>query len=76
MDHDIDLTADLNAPDDDGLGWSTLADARDPSRVRLGPCSLLATATAERSCASLRSTMTARSTSRSCPARSPRTATS
>lgn len=36
MDHDIDLTADLNAQDDDGLGWSTLADARDPSRVRPG----------------------------------------
>jgi len=36
MDHDIDLTADLNAQDDDGLGWSALADARDPSRVRPG----------------------------------------
>jgi hypothetical protein len=36
MQHDIDLTADLNAQDDDGLGWSTLADARDPSRVRPG----------------------------------------
>jgi hypothetical protein len=36
QDHNIDLTADLNAQDDDGLGWSTLADARDPSRVRLG----------------------------------------
>jgi hypothetical protein len=36
MDHDIDLNADLNAQDDDGLGWSTLADARDPSRVRPG----------------------------------------
>lgn len=36
MDHDIDLTADLNAQDDDGLGWSTLADSRDPSRVRPG----------------------------------------
>jgi hypothetical protein len=36
MEHDIDLTADLNAQDDDGLGWSTLADARDPSRVRPG----------------------------------------
>lgn len=36
MDHDIDLTADLNAQDDDGLGWSSLADARDPSRVRPG----------------------------------------
>jgi hypothetical protein len=31
--HDIDLTADLNGQDDDGLGWSTLADARDPLRV-------------------------------------------
>ncbi len=29
----INLNADLNAQDDDGLGWSTLADARDPSRV-------------------------------------------
>lgn len=36
MEHDIDLTADLNAQDDDGLGWSTLADARDPSRVQAG----------------------------------------
>jgi hypothetical protein len=27
MRYDIDLTADLNAQDDDGLGWSTLADA-------------------------------------------------
>jgi len=36
MEHDIDLTADLNAQDDDGLGWSTLADARDASRVRPG----------------------------------------
>lgn len=36
MEHDIDLVADLNAHDDDGLGWSTLADARDPSRVRPG----------------------------------------
>jgi hypothetical protein len=36
MDHDIELAADLNAQDDDGLGWSTLADARDSSRVRPG----------------------------------------
>jgi hypothetical protein len=36
MDHDIDLTADLNAQDDDGLGWSTLTDARHPPRVRPG----------------------------------------
>ncbi|HVF20851.1 MAG TPA: hypothetical protein VNA14_11505 [Mycobacteriales bacterium] len=36
MDLELDLVADLNAQDDDGLGWSTLADARDPSRVRPG----------------------------------------
>lgn len=33
---ELDLIADLNAEDDEGLGWSTLADARDPSRVRPG----------------------------------------
>jgi hypothetical protein len=36
MSVDVDLIADLNAQDDDGLGWSTLADARDPGRVRSG----------------------------------------
>lgn len=36
MDPQIDLVADLNAEDDDGLGWSTLADARDAARVRPG----------------------------------------
>jgi hypothetical protein len=30
---ELDLVADLNAQDDDGLGWSTLGDARDPARV-------------------------------------------
>lgn len=34
---DLDLLADLNAQDDDGLGWSTLADATAaPARVRPG----------------------------------------
>lgn len=33
---DIDLVADLNAQDDEGLGWSTLSDARDPARVQPG----------------------------------------
>ncbi|MEI2640047.1 MAG: hypothetical protein V9F03_13775 [Microthrixaceae bacterium] len=33
---DLDLIADLNAQDDEGLGWSTLADARAPERVRSG----------------------------------------
>lgn len=36
MDLDIDIKADLNAQDDDGLGWSTLAEARDPARVKPG----------------------------------------
>ncbi len=30
---DLDLIADLNAQDDDGLGWSTLADAAAPEHV-------------------------------------------
>lgn len=33
---DLDLIADLNAQDDDGLGWSTLADAAAPELVRPG----------------------------------------
>lgn len=33
---DLDLVADLNAQDDEGLGWSTLADAIAPGRVRAG----------------------------------------
>jgi hypothetical protein len=36
MDLEIDIEADLNAQDDDGLGWSTLADARHPERVKPG----------------------------------------
>lgn len=36
MDPEVDLVADLNAQDDEGLGWSTLTDAEDPSRVRPG----------------------------------------
>ncbi|MCJ7439943.1 MAG: hypothetical protein MUP97_19565 [Acidimicrobiia bacterium] len=34
--NDLDLIADLNAQDDDGLGWSALADAAAPDRVRPG----------------------------------------
>lgn len=33
---DLDLVADLNAQDDDGLGWSTLADAVAADRVHPG----------------------------------------
>lgn len=33
---DIDLVADLNAQDDDGLGWTLIADAAHPERVRPG----------------------------------------
>jgi hypothetical protein len=36
VDPEIDLAADLNAEDDEGLGWSTLADARDASQIRSG----------------------------------------
>lgn len=36
MDLALDITADLNAQDDDGLGWTTLADAADPGRVLPG----------------------------------------
>jgi hypothetical protein len=36
MDPEIDLVADLNAEDDEGLGWSLLSEARDPSRIRRG----------------------------------------
>lgn len=32
----IDLIADLNSEDDDGLGWSVLSDARTPERVKPG----------------------------------------
>lgn len=32
----VDLAADLNAQDDDGHGWSTLADASDPSILQSG----------------------------------------
>lgn len=40
MTDDIDLIADLNAEDDDGLGWSTLADARTPGRMVPGVMAL------------------------------------
>ena len=33
MTDDVDLIADLNAEDDDGLAWSTLADARAADRI-------------------------------------------
>ena len=36
MDEEVDLLADLNAVDDDGLGWSTLSDASAPANVRPG----------------------------------------
>jgi len=36
MNAQIDLVADLNAEDDEGLGWSTLSEAREPARIRPG----------------------------------------
>jgi hypothetical protein len=47
VEHHIDLVADLNAQDDDGLGWSTLADAVDPSRARPGAMLLAGNAHAQ-----------------------------
>jgi hypothetical protein len=35
-DSHIDLAADLNAEDDEGLGWSTLREARHPAGIRPG----------------------------------------
>jgi hypothetical protein len=40
---DLDLIADLNAQDDDGLGWSTLADATASGRVHPGAMLLAGT---------------------------------
>ena len=36
MQLDIDITADLNAQDDDGRGWSVLSDARNPEAIVAG----------------------------------------
>ena len=33
---DLDLRADLNAEDDEGLNWSLLANADHPERIRPG----------------------------------------
>jgi hypothetical protein len=33
---EIDLPSDLNAQDDDGLGWALLREAPEPNDVRLG----------------------------------------
>ena len=71
---DLDLVADINAQDDDGLGWSTLADAIAPDGSDSGRCCSLATAKPKPWSASWPSTRTVRSTSRSCLARCPRTA--
>ena len=36
MDSPIDLAADLNDQDDEGLGWSTMAEASEPAKIRPG----------------------------------------
>ncbi len=36
MDARIDLVADLNSEDDEGLGWSTMSEASDPACIRPG----------------------------------------
>jgi hypothetical protein len=36
MDSHIDLVADLNDEDDEGLGWSTLGEVSNPAGIRPG----------------------------------------
>ena len=36
MDLHIDLAADLNDQDGEGLGWSTMAEASEPAKIRPG----------------------------------------
>ncbi len=47
MDSSIDIRADLNAQDDDGFGWSTLAEAADPTQVKAGVVLLAGNAAAQ-----------------------------
>jgi len=47
MEEQVDLKADLNAQDDDGLGWSTLDDADDPTAVKPGAMLLAGNAVAQ-----------------------------
>ncbi len=47
MDDLVDLVADLNAQDDDGLGWSTLGDARHAESVCPGAMLLAGNAQAQ-----------------------------
>ena len=51
MESRIDLVADLNDEDDEGLGWSTLSEARDPGKVRPGLMRLYSDASHGRMCA-------------------------
>jgi len=44
---ELDVIADLNAEDDDGLGWSILSDARHADRVRPGAMLLAGNETAQ-----------------------------
>jgi hypothetical protein len=76
MDLEVDLVADLNAQDDDGLGWSLIADARDPDRVRPGAMLLAGNPQGRAVVRSWPLMTTARSISRSCRGRSRRTVTS
>ena len=47
MREELDVIADLNAEDDDGLGWSTLSDAAGPDRVQPGAMLLVGNASAK-----------------------------
>lgn len=49
MDSHIDLVADLNDEDDEGLGWSTLGEASNPAGIRPGVMLVAGTAKPRRS---------------------------
>ncbi len=73
---ELDVIADLIAEDDDGLGCSTLAGARDATRVRPGAMLLVGNESAAAVVRVWRWTTTVKFTSRSFPARLRRTGTS
>jgi hypothetical protein len=71
----MDLAADLNAADHDGLGWYSLGDARCAARFAQGRWWWPGTATAGLWSGSCLPTRIGKSTSLCCPARWKRTVT-
>ena len=74
MESEVDLMVDLNAEDDEGLGWSTVSDARDLAKIQPGTL-LLAGNRYGRAVVRIVTVDTdGQVTSASCPAPQPRTA--